>query len=108
MHDMPALGGSFCASCGDPFYPRRLACPRCGGAMQRCDFSGKGDVYSYTVVKTATAEQMVIALVHLAEGAYVTARVIDVQPQAIFIGLPVEVVGTDGAPTFRQRRSLVE
>ena len=109
---MPAiLPGSFCSSCGDLFYPQRLVCPRCGSSMDECNFCGKGDVYSYTVIHdpaTGFDGPYTVALVHLAEGAYVTARLEGIEPQAIFIGLPVEVADGGDRLAFRPRRSLVE
>ncbi len=89
-------------------------CPRCGSsdlAPQPC--SGKGDVYSYTVVPEPGAggdppPVSTVALVHLVEGAYVTALLTGIEASAIFIGMPVELAGDRERLTFRPRRSLVE
>ena len=81
--------------------------------MDACSFCGKGDIYTYTVIHGAPAgatEQppYTVALVHLAEGAYVTARLAGIEPRSIFIGMPVELADGDGRVTFHPRRSLVE
>jgi uncharacterized OB-fold protein len=77
------------------------------------DFSGKGDIYSYTVITQPpagyeTQPPYTVALVHLAEGAYVTARLSAIEPAAIFVGLPVEAADGESPLIFRPRRSLVE
>lgn len=60
-------------------------------------FSGRGEVYSFTVVYEAPSgfEQLVpyaIALVRLKEGPMVTAQLTDVDLDTIYIGMPVEMV----------------
>jgi uncharacterized OB-fold protein len=108
------LDGSLCRSCGEIFYARRRTCPRCGSkdlAVRR--FSGKGDVYSYTIVRESPAMPQgqvpyAVALVHLAEGPYVTAQLIEVDMPTLFIGLPVEAVADGRVCTFRPRRSFGE
>ena len=111
---MPSvLTGSACSSCGEMFYLRRQVCPRCGATtLADQTFSGKGDVYSYTVISEPPAgfeaqAPYTVALVHLAEGPYVTARLLGIDPQAIFTGMAVEATGGDERLTFRPRRSLV-
>lgn len=81
--------------------------------MSEQPFTGKGDIYSYTVISEPPAgfeaeAPYTLALVHLAEGAYVTARLDGIEPKAIFIGMPVELAGDTERLTFRPRRSLVE
>jgi uncharacterized protein len=102
--------GSLCQTCGGVAYPRRQSCPCCQGTdITDTQLSGKGDVYSYTSVREAPgAPQSPHALVHLSEGAYVMARLVEIDPVRIFIGMPVEVVGDGDSPVFRPRRNLVE
>ena len=109
-----SLTGSFCPLCCEMFYPSRAACPHCGaGDLTEQPYTGKGDVYSYTVVTNAPAGfegevPYTVALIHLIEGAYVSARLDGVEPKAIFIGMPVEHTATAQRLTFRPRRSLIE
>ena len=87
-----------CESCTKfHFYPRS-ACPHCGStALAWQAVSGKGEVYSYTVVHRAPsqgfAEQVpyVVALVALDEGPHLMTRLIQVQAEAVYIGLRVQV-----------------
>ena len=87
-----------CESCTKfHFYPRS-ACPHCGStALAWQAVSGKGEVYSYTVVHRAPskgfAEQVpyVVAVVALAEGPHLMTRLIQVQSEAVYIGLRVQV-----------------
>lgn len=87
-----------CESCTKfHFYPRS-ACPHCGStALAWQAVSGKGEVYSYTVVHRAPsqgfAEQVpyVVAVVALAEGPHLMTRLIQVQAEAAHIGLRVQV-----------------
>lgn len=96
------------------FYGRRQACPRCGSKdLAEQSFSGKGDVYSYTIVHESPVALQgqapyALALVHLAEGPYVTAQLIEVDLPTLFIGLPVEAVSNSGLCTFRPRQNLAE
>lgn len=60
-------------------------------------FSGKGIVYSYTVIYDAPTKFVQfapypIALVKLDEGNMVTAQLTDVDLDKIYIGMPVEMV----------------
>ena len=85
-----------CESCAKfHFYPRS-ACPHCGStALAWQAVSGKGEVYSYTVVHRAPsqgfAEQVpyVVAVVALAEGPHLMTRLTGVTPDAVRIGMPV-------------------
>ena len=87
-----------CESCTKfHFYPRS-ACPHCGStALAWQAVSGKGEVYSYTVVHRAPsqgfAEQVpyVVAVVALAEGPHLMTRLVQVQAEAAHIGLRVQV-----------------
>ena len=59
--------------------------------------SGRGEVYSYTVMYNAPARfeeytPYTVALVKLAEGPMVTAQLTDVEADEVFVGMPVEMV----------------
>jgi len=83
-------------------FPPRDICPNCvktnkGQPPDLYEFSGKGEVYSYTTVYEAPAgfEEMApytIALIALEEGPLITAQLTDVDNDKVKIGMPVEMV----------------
>ncbi len=93
-----ALVGEVCPHCQSKIFPPRDVCPYCGGeAKTEFAFSGKGRIYSYTVMRDAPAgfEQnapYTVAIVHLEEGPMVTAQLTDLGDQPVEIGMPVEMV----------------
>ena len=93
-----ALVGEVCPHCEVKIFPPRDVCPNCGEeAKTRFDFSGRGVVFSYTVMRDAPAgyEQntpYTVALVKLDEGPVVTAQLTDLGDQPVEIGMPVEMV----------------
>jgi len=92
------LVGEECPHCGAKIFPARDVCPECGGeAKEPFRFSGKGSVYSYTVMNNAPAGferalPYTIALVKLNEGPTVTAQLTDLGEEKVEIGMPVEMV----------------
>lgn len=92
-----------CGGCGKHvFYPRVL-CPYCGG--DRLDWvtpSGRGTVYSTTVVRRKAAEggDTNIVLVDLAEGVRLMSRVSGIAPEQVKIGMPVRARIADGLVEF--------
>jgi uncharacterized OB-fold protein len=93
-----ALQGEQCDHCKNFIFPPRDICPHCGEAARgERALSGKGEVYSYTVVHEPptgyeTQAPYAIALVKLEEGPLVTAQLTDVDAAEIKIGMPVEMV----------------
>lgn len=93
-----ALVGEVCEHCNAKLFPPRDICPECGEeAKTLFQFSGKGEVYSYTTVYDAPegyAEQApyTLAMVKLSEGPLVTAQLTDLGAQKPAIGMPVEMV----------------
>ncbi|MFQ3534967.1 MAG: Zn-ribbon domain-containing OB-fold protein [Aggregatilineales bacterium] len=91
------LIGEKCPSCGKFIFPPRDICPECAAeAKTEYTLSGKGVVFSYTVVQEPPAgfeEQApyVLALVKLDEGPLVTAQLTDLDG-APEIGMRVEMV----------------
>jgi uncharacterized OB-fold protein len=93
-----ALEGEQCGHCRAFIFPPRDICPGCGeeaGPVRR--MSGKGEVFSFTVVHeppTGYESQApyAVALVKLEEGPLVTAQLTDVDAADIRIGMPVEMV----------------
>ena len=92
------LVGEVCPHCDAKLFPPRDVCPECGQeARTLYNFSGKGEVYSYTTVYDAPAgyeenAPYTVAIVKLEEGPLVTAQLTDVDGQDIRIGAPVEMV----------------
>jgi uncharacterized OB-fold protein len=93
-----ALIGEVCEHCNAKLFPPRDICPECGEeAKTLFQFSGKGEVYSYTTVYDAPegyADQApyTLAMVKLDEGPLVTAQLTDLGEQKPAIGMPVEMV----------------
>ncbi|HIJ00762.1 MAG: uncharacterized protein PWQ88_232 [Candidatus Methanomethylophilaceae archaeon] len=102
--DIPSrynLYGSRCGSCGKIYFPTRHICPECRrssiGRMESYRLSGKGKVYSYSVVheappQLAVLKPYVVAIVEMDEGVRVTGQLVDVDAEKIDIGMRVEAV----------------
>ena len=93
-----------CAACGRAiFYPRSV-CPYCmSDQIDWFDASGRGTIYSYTVVHRAPpgftdSVPYVVALIDLAEGVRLMSNIVDCSPSDVRIGAPVEVTYDDVTP----------
>ena len=92
------LTGEVCPHCEGKIFPPRDVCPHCGEeAREPYTFSGKGEVYTYTVMYDAPTgfegtTPYVVAIVKLEEGPMLTAQLTDVDEQNVQIGMPVEMV----------------
>lgn len=92
-----ALQGEVCPHCGAAIFPPRDVCPECAKPAQDIFiFSGKGEIYSYTVVLDPPEgfedqKPYVVALVRLDEGPMVTTQITDLDGQPE-IGMRVEMV----------------
>ena len=91
------LGGSRCDHCKRYFYPPRNVCPHCrrSGKIKKVKFSGKGKIYSYTVIRVPPEgfhlyTPYVIAVIELEEGAKMLSQVVDCNPEDVKIGMPVK------------------
>jgi uncharacterized protein len=101
-----------CNSCSKAvFYPRSI-CPHChSDQLAWIVASGKGTIYSYTVVHQAFGPfaadvPFVIAIVELEEGARMMSRIVDAPRERVAVGAAVRVtfenVGEDlTLPYFR-------
>jgi len=93
-----ALVGEVCPHCSAKIFPPRDICPECGDeAKDHYQFSGRGEVYSYTTLYNAPAgyeEQApyTVAMVQLEEGPLVTAQLTDIDVKEPEVGMPVEMV----------------
>lgn len=75
---------------GQPvFYPRAIG-PGTGEALEWVDASGRGTVYSTTVVRKRPPEPSYnVALVDLAEGPRMMSRIDGIAPEEVRIGMEV-------------------
>jgi uncharacterized OB-fold protein len=93
-----SLVGEVCPHCDAKIFPPRDICTECGkDAKTIYNFSGRGEVYSYTTVYDPPAgyeEQApyTVALIKLDEGPMVTAQLTDLEGRDVEIGTPVEMV----------------
>ena len=91
------LMGEKCPACGHHIFPPRDVCPECTAeAKTLFQFSGKGEVYSFTTIQDAPAgfeEQApyVLAIIKLDEGPMLTAQLTDLDG-SVEIGMRVEMV----------------
>ncbi|MHC1773732.1 MAG: Zn-ribbon domain-containing OB-fold protein [Flexilinea sp.] len=93
-----SLTGEICPHCSAKIFPPRDVCPECGlEAKTAYQFSGKGEVYSYTTINDAPTgfqgqAPYAVALVKLNEGPIITAQLTDLGEEPVHIGMPVEMV----------------
>lgn len=81
-----------CSACARHVFYGRVLCPHCGAdSLQWVDASGRGTVYSTTVVrgKPGEGKDRNIVLVDLAEGPRLMSRVEDIDASAVRIGMQV-------------------
>ncbi|QUT05794.1 OB-fold domain-containing protein [Sphingobium phenoxybenzoativorans] len=80
-----------CVSCEKPHYYPRAYCPFCGGETQWEESKGKGEIYSYTVVRVG-AEPYCPAYVTLDEGPTMIAVMVECDFDRLAVGDRVRVV----------------
>ena len=85
-----------CDRCGHRQHYQRMLCVACGRThLSFVEASGKGTVYSFTVVyrspSAAFTPPYVIALVRLAEGPLLLTRIVDCESALVACDLPVEL-----------------
>lgn len=80
------------------FYPRQL-CPHCHSLdLGWVEVSGRGSVYSYTVVRSNSPSYFqpdipyVTAIIHLDEGVRMLSNVVGCDPEQVRCDMPVKVV----------------
>lgn len=93
------LVGTKCNTCGQVFFPSRVICPDCRrkGDLEPIQFSGKGKIFSFSIIITPTSDfkkiaPYAVAIIELEEGAKVTAQIVDANVDDIEIGDDVEMV----------------
>jgi uncharacterized OB-fold protein len=97
MKERYRLMGSKCENCGATFFPTTSVCPNCRrkGRLVPLEFSGRGTVFSYTVIHSAPKwleefTPYILALVQLNEGPKVMSQIVDCEPKELKIGMEVE------------------
>lgn len=102
-----------CAACGHTRLPPAPVCPACrSDAADWQEVPGRGEVYTYTLVHRPIAANQtlpfVIAVIALedAGGVRMISNLVEVAPEDVCIGLPVELVWEDmsadlAIPRFR-------
>lgn len=79
-----------CRDCGKLHFFPRVCCPHCGSqALDWVAPSGRGIVYSVTVVRAREGSDYTVVLVNLQEGPRLMSRVVDIPVDAVRIGMPV-------------------
>lgn len=90
-----------CSSCGTVAWPRRSHCLGCWTeTLVDFDASGRGAVYSFTIVRKGQmdfkdAAPFVVAYVELDEGPRVMTNIVECEPGDVCVGMLVEVVFHD-------------
>lgn len=104
-----------CTACGHTRLPPAPVCPECRSAEADWNqLSGRGEVYTYTIVhrRIAAGQPLptVIAVIALegSGGLRMISNLVGAEPDAVAIGMPVEVVWEDmsadlAIPRFRPR-----
>jgi uncharacterized OB-fold protein len=92
------LVGNVCSQCATRFFPPRQVCTNCRGTeFEPFRFSGRGELYSFTVLRQAPAgfenyAPYPVGMVKLEEGPMVEAMLTDVNEEDLEIGLAMEMV----------------
>jgi len=87
-----------CVACRRWVHPPVAACPECGGELVAEAVSGRGTVFTFTInhqqFNPAVPPPYAIAIVELDEqdGLRFTTNIVNVDLDAIEIGMPVQVV----------------
>lgn len=90
-----------CKSCGKlHWYPRTL-CPFCMGETEWKAVSGKGKIYSFSVMQRGNPNPYCIAYVTLDEGVTMMTQIVDCDLDSVAIGQAVALVfkPTEGEDT---------
>ena len=105
-----------CDDCGVVIWFPRRQCPTCWTEnLSTFDASGKGVVYSYTIIRKGAmaykeAAPFVIAYVELEEGPRVMTNIVDCDPGLVEVGMPVSMVFHDtgaGNALYRFRPATI-
>jgi uncharacterized OB-fold protein len=96
-----------CTGCGQTRHPPGPVCPQCrSSASEWSALAGTGTVYTFTVVRQAFIPSLtdklpyVVVAVELdgAQGARIVSNLVEVEPEEVTVGMPVEVAWEDMGP----------
>lgn len=96
-----------CTACGTFRMPPEPFCHEClSQEHEWVTLSGKGKVYTFTIVRRALIPDLADAIPHVpaiielpdAGGQRLVSNVIDVEPEKIYIGMPVTIVWDEVEP----------
>ncbi len=103
-----------CNGCGQLSHPPLVRCAKCGSYdLGYIVSSGRGTIYSFVepcYPKLASFDYpYIVGLVELEEGTRLLTNIVDVDPEKVVVGMPVEVVFRRpdpelALPMFRPRR----
>ena len=107
-----------CGVCGRSYWPASLCVQHGDRAMSWVDASGKGTLYTYTVLHHAYTPEMrgktpyAVGVVKLKEGPFFHSNIVGCGLDEVAVGMPVEVLMSEtrdlALPMFRpDRRSAV-
>ena len=101
-----------CKQCGTWLHPPRPMCPKCHSLEKEwVPSTGKGTIYSWVTYRESPhpgfKAPYSVVLVELEEGVRLVSNMVDIKPEEVSIGMPVEVVFDDVAegitlPKFRK------
>ncbi|MDJ0787038.1 MAG: Zn-ribbon domain-containing OB-fold protein [Myxococcota bacterium] len=106
-----------CTACGHMQLPPSPVCSECRSDVPEWhEVSGRGEVFTFTTVHRPIAASQelpfLIAVIALegADGVRLISNLVEVEPDAVEIGMPVELVWEDmsadlAIPRFRPQRS---
>jgi uncharacterized OB-fold protein len=85
-----------CEACGHYVFIPELACTRClAQQLVWVASSGKGVLYSYTVIHRPQRPEFEVpyigAIIELEEGWHMLSNLVECEPEAARVGMPVEV-----------------
>ncbi|HWW54050.1 MAG TPA: Zn-ribbon domain-containing OB-fold protein [Acidimicrobiales bacterium] len=86
-----------CTSCGHSQLYARPHCLICRSPVEWVEATGRGTVYSYTIIRQNPSRSFrhllpfVVALVDLAEGPRLMTNIVDCEPDEVHIGAAVKI-----------------
>jgi uncharacterized OB-fold protein len=87
-----------CVACGEyQFYPRAL-CVACAGGTEWVDATGRGTLYTYTVIRQNRSEAFAslspyaVGIVELDEGVRMMSNIVDCDVDGLQVGMALEVL----------------